>query len=371
MRSLNNTGRHISKWQVVFVLPNINLKCPIETEYVALVQFDDPRVQKLQASHKNITVLTKNFTDQFGRKVHPTVMLCRGDAPQSSRTQEALVGFRNAVAISSIINGWIIRLAVSNTMKPLWSEYFDIYPIYPGRDNDLIPISPAVISGGNPLKAFRGQTSPNLVHTIEILPDDGKGLRELLLNQWKRRYVDGKTASRKTRVLFRSLEVAYQASTTPSYNIASLYDYGTNVGLWVSAIEILAHLYSKKVNVEKVMNLLNKYKWNGKELNSKRYPWHYKGRKRQIRLIQLFYWELYQARNDFFHGNAITHRRLFLSNNTQKPQLIALAPLIYRTALIAYLIAYLSPAPQKGVLAESYDPIGSILIKRALTKVIS
>ena len=49
------------------------------------------------------------------------------------------------------------------------------------------------------------------------------------------------------------------------------------------------------------------------------------------------YLELNHARNDFFHGNPVTERRLFPFRNKERPPLPHLAPVLFWIALTQYL----------------------------------
>jgi hypothetical protein len=83
--------------------------------------------------------------------------------PKRLISQEALIGFCNAIAISAIIHAWEEALVMKQSLNVLkYSNYFDIYPITVGKDGDeLIIRSPSILGLDEPEK-FVGQTSPEL-----------------------------------------------------------------------------------------------------------------------------------------------------------------------------------------------------------------
>jgi hypothetical protein len=68
-------------WIPLFVLPNLLVKQPVEVEYVALVPPDDPRCLQIGKANSNFTKFLGSFTDAFKRKVIPSALIVRADAP--------------------------------------------------------------------------------------------------------------------------------------------------------------------------------------------------------------------------------------------------------------------------------------------------
>ena len=109
-------------WKLLFVLPHAAFREPIESEYLALVPPDDSRLRGLCRQHATVARLVDNFSDQFKRKLTPSGLLLRSDAPKSVLDYYAVASFRNIVALSSVIYTWTKQLAGGCANYPLWSD---------------------------------------------------------------------------------------------------------------------------------------------------------------------------------------------------------------------------------------------------------
>jgi hypothetical protein len=249
----------------------------------------------------------------------------------------ALIALRNAVAIAHIVQAWPRVLAARQGFMPVWSDYFSVYPVRPAKDKGwLVTVSPSV-SGLDEFEDFRGQSSPLLPHpsTIHFRRDDR--LLEGLLRLWRRRFEQGRFDERRTRILFRSLEVAFQAASVPSANYSTIYDFGTGIALWVSAFEVLSHPWRGRANLGTVLDLLAQYTWKEPRIRRRRFRIRYGGQSRASSRPQKYYHELYRARNSFLHGEPVSARSLRSSSHPARPHLLVVAPMLYRAALYASL----------------------------------
>jgi len=139
--------------------------------------------------------------------------------------------------------------------------------------------------------------------------------------------------------LFRSLEVAFQASRFPSDGFSSINDVGTRIGLWVSAFEVLFHPGGGSVNKHLVQVAIARTRLKDPRLrrNLYRRTWGRPPRTFSIPFPALVYDDLYRARNAFMHGNPVTALDLLFRRSGKYPPLIVLAPLLYSVALRTYL----------------------------------
>jgi hypothetical protein len=332
------------QWVWGYVLHNLTLKEPLECEYLAVVPHSDARLQPIVAASPLARCLVENFTDQLGRPRHPSVLVLREDAPATVRQIDAVVSFRNLIAIPCVIFGWQQSMGGPNVWGTLYSDYFDFYPTTITADGKAVrTISPALNDFGYP-KEIRGQTSPGLPSTSiaslgTVEPD--RPLVDMMMEVWNDLYTGPKRFEHEATALFRSLQVAYVAAAMPMSNERSIHDYGTRIALWVSAFEILAHPVASggtgKADFEKVKELLERHIWSKPELRDCKYAVNYRGEMHDVNLVVNLYWELYQARNDFLHGNPVSRERLFPFGNDKRPPLPHLAPLVYKTALLSYL----------------------------------
>ncbi|MEW6068741.1 MAG: hypothetical protein AB1610_10685 [Nitrospirota bacterium] len=121
-------------WSIFFVLPNISVKDQIGNDYLGIVPHNDNRIT--QAKDPYTKALVNNFTDQFGREVHPSFLIFSDNISDRLRDIESFVGFRNSFALSVIIKGHEHSLTITFVAYPLYSDYFDFYPITVTKGND-------------------------------------------------------------------------------------------------------------------------------------------------------------------------------------------------------------------------------------------
>ena len=338
------------RWQWGFLLHNLTCKQPFGSDYLAIAPHTDTRVQAIVANSSLGQSLLENFTDQFEHKTHPSVLIIREDAPESVRHIDAVVSFRNVFAFSCLIRSWQQNIGGPSACYPLFSDYFDFYPIT--LDADGIRIygkSPALRVMGQP-KAIHGQISAGLPNSEHLFIEQDDDLSNLLLKAWQHVYVNPSSIKSEARALFRSLQTAYHAAAMPMPNQQSIHDYGTRIALWISAFEILCHPSGcgglGKADFEKVKELLETQTWSNSEMRDCKYPVTSRKACVNVNLVVALYWELYQARNDFLHGNPVSRNRLFPFRNAKRPPLLHLAPLIYKAGLLGFLKRFQSPADQ-------------------------
>ena len=167
--------------------------------------------------------------------------------------------------------------------------------------------------------------------------DLDKILFEALIKRWRRHYLT-KRQKWEDRALFRSLNVAAQATQPPGGSDTTLYDLCRNAALWVGALEMLTHPRKGVAGLSTVYPLLAGVKSDNKDLLKMKYI-AYMGRAKKPWPRRTFpcwlYGRLYQARNKYIHGNPVTTNLLALKG--AKHGLFWLAAPLYRFALIAFL----------------------------------
>ena len=334
---MNNSQKN---WLIAYLMPNLQICHSFENDKIAIVMDKDLRVQTICTSNKYWKHLVNNFEDQFRKKVKPGLLLIREDAT-SNICEEAIIGFRNIFAISCIVKAHEHSMTSTLCINTLYSDNFDFYPISVGKNNDcFITSSPDILKYDDEYRKFRGQTSPNLASSPFRFADPDKQLISLLKKSWNRHYIKKGSQGWKMTSLFRSLEIAYQASMLPFKNQSTIYDFGSSASLWVSALEVLSHPRNGHANLDKVLSLLGKYDWKNKDLKAKRYKVVFRRKISRVNLVQKLYKELYDTRNDFLHGNPVRLSRLFPFNNKNVPYITRFAPLIYKVGLLSYLGTY-------------------------------
>ncbi len=364
-RNLNNN------WSPAAILPNLSAEKAVEGEIIALAPSHDPRVQAFCASHPKFEELISRFTDAFDVPLAPVVLIVRDDVKSKLSQVEALASFRDLVALCVVPYARSLGLLYPKAPHRIsHSNSFWLYPWMLGTNNETLIASTPAIRGLHAVDRFHGQSSPEL-STME-LKDVDEPLLEALLRLWKRHYLSSRQRWHD-RALFRSLNMAAQASQLPAGIDTTLYDIGRMTALWVSAFEILAHPHTRKptapvpkltaVTVFKkpagprmgksglstVYPLLEGVCYLNPEVGRRMYA-AYMGRAKESRrrraLPCWLYGKLYQAPCDFLHGNPI--RASALNPHGSEVSLFWIAPALYRLALTGFLKLSSGKKPASG-----------------------
>jgi hypothetical protein len=319
------------EWIPMFTMPNIAIVEPIEIDGLALVSVEDERIQTLARRHRRFAMYLGSFTSEFGQQVSPSTILVRADKFDQYRAAEALAGFRDAIAISTIPYAWSQALRFENNHNIKYANWFSFYPwLVDSKYEDLVMQSMAQL-GAHEVKAMKGQTSPGISYmALEPRMIDA-ALLPALLEQWVARF-GSLTPSRKNTSLFRSLNMASSAAMLPGNVEVTIYDLGRSIALWVSAFEIL----TESGTCAAVYKLLEGTKWNLSDNSNPIYePHKYKPGQPKRSLPVWLYGAMNHARNDFVHGNEISPSRLIVPPG-KRPLHLYTAPL-YRMALNSFL----------------------------------
>lgn len=343
-------------WEFVFVLPNLALpRDPTERNpgdwpdgisfgpgQIAIVRLGDPRVVHLRREIPAVDQILSSFVDQYGKPYDPAVLLVSKSAPETVRNGlDAIVAFRNAVALAFILRARAAAERGYGGLDPTWSDTFDFHPAQIGGNGRMILQSPALLAGVSTTARLRLTHSPYLPVTQRRLYPDSYLFR-CFGDAWTRRFCRTVKSERFADRLFRSLDVAYQACAIGAKNEGSLNDYGIQVALWVSAIEILAWPDRRHADLESVLILLSRDTSKLRD-SSPRYriklrnPLSRKVGTRSVSALQRAYIYLYRARNKFLHGNPVSTGTLLTLNRGERVGLPRLATVVYRAALVAYL----------------------------------
>jgi hypothetical protein len=246
------------------------------------------------------------------------------------------------------------------TNRIVYADSFWIYPWTLATDNESLTTATPAFTGMHVVEAFHGQSSPAL--PVMQIKEIDTALLEALLACWKRHYLR-KRRHWKDRALFRSLNMAVQAALLPAGVGTTIFDLGRNVSLWVSAFEILSHPRVRNAGLSTVYPLLEAVTYCNRNVGHRRYTAYVpegqkrKNKKQNVKkprrsLACWIYGELYQARNNFLHGNRVSKKTL--SPKGTKDGLFWLAPSLYRLALTGFLpLSVDRKLPYR--LSSSYD----------------
>ncbi len=318
-------------WTICFALPNLTLKEAVGNDHISIAPQNDPRIIEITSHSKIAEDFVQNFENQFRKKVTPSFLIINSNTP---RDDYGIVCYRNALAVSTVIKGHEHGFSHPHRAFPLFSDPFDFYPITVSKDYGYLISYTADEVGFNIGHIdFRGQRSPGISKAGEPYSISDP-LFNLLQKVWEWWFIENRgNEDWPTTTLFRSLEMAYRATAMPMANNQTISDIGTSASLWVSAFESLAHPGNEQLGPGPVLNLIGNYPWANNEMSAQTYEVGTS----TGNLAQKLYFDLYQRRNDFIHGNPVKEESLFPFGDTKVPYFIRFAPLIFKIALYVHL----------------------------------
>jgi hypothetical protein len=329
-------------WSPIAILPNLAPGQSVEGGIVALANSSDPCVQAISSAVPRFADFLSRFTDAFNVGLSPVVLIARTEKLHVL-TPDALLSFRDLVAMSVVPYCRSLNTVYRTTNRIAYADSFWIYPWTLSRDYEHLTTATPALTAFHVVEEFHGQSWP----AMPVLPikEFDEPLFEKLLARWKRYYFGGQQLW-QDRALFRSLNMAFQAASLPAGVGANIFDLGRSVSLSVSAFEILSHPRVTKTDLFTVYPLFEKLTYCDRKVGQRRYAAYIpKGKKDQNRKKGLkesrrplpcwIYGKLYQARNHFLHGNRVTIKTL--SPAGTKDGLFWLAPSLYRLGLSSFL----------------------------------
>ena len=323
-------------WNPVSVLPNIDLDEPIESDFFALAPFVDRRVQTTKRQHPEFRKFLMRFTDTFKNRIKPTFILRRENIPDRLVTVDVAASFRDLIVASIVPYSQSRNIIYDNARdRVAYSSFFWIYPWMIDRNYEHIIAHTPAIFALHEAQAFRGQSSPDLSPKSVTRGDFDEPLLQVLLQRWMARYNVDEPAWHDI-ALFRSLNMANQASLIPAGADATIHDFGRIIGLWVAAFEILVHPGGNgRANLERVFELLERIPWDDKKLGFRRFETGTSRRSVRRNLACWVYKQMNTCRNNFLHGNPVEISDLMIPESRRTMN--SLAPTLYRLALTSFL----------------------------------
>ncbi|MCF8721612.1 hypothetical protein [Nitrospina gracilis] len=340
-----------TNWEIVAVLHNLKLTRSFDTQYFSLAPTSDQRVKGIVEQFPIWGNFILNFHDDFKRKRDVSVILKNLDTTRIDNEWEAIITFRNIIAISSILFHIQTRIRLPHHLGIFYSDNFIIHPSILDKGGNLVTSTPA-LQCIEDLDDFNGHISPGLPEFFLDRLDDY--LLSGLLTLWEEIFFTGNFNNWNYHALFRSLQIAFQACSMPVRNGVSLFDLATQIALWGSAFETLVHPGGDEdVDKWKVIRLIGNLNYLKPELNERKYS----SGQVDLTAIQFLYFELHKARSNFLHGNPFDWEQIYPFNNIQHKAFTIVAPLIYRFALSSFLCqgdARFKPFDPNDPTAEIY-----------------
>jgi hypothetical protein len=258
-------------WEFVLALPNLRISpdrdpgdeaqfptgISLDSDAVVITGGEDPAVLEIRRNSPAVEQILSSFRNEYGTAYVPAVMLVRKAAPDKlKRDAAAFTDFRNAIGMSMVLPARAAYALGNGNTRPNWADTFDFHPVQVGQRGNVVIQSPALTNLVGDDALFLSSSPSISVHGYSLHPD--RYLCRCLGREWRRRYLKPARNDLYSRRLFRSLEVAYQAASVGVKSFGSSVEYGTQVALWVSAIEILAWAQADRANLGTVIKLLEK-----------------------------------------------------------------------------------------------------------------
>ncbi|MEW6702940.1 MAG: hypothetical protein AB1298_09525, partial [Bacteroidota bacterium] len=259
-------------WVFVSIFPNLHLKTPIETKYAIIVNEKDDRLKVLQSENESVASLTKSFVDTRLKEINPAFLLIHARLKTNRERHNAIISFRNIVAVSIILEGWLSMVLSENgnVFTTLYSDFYDLFPLGGYSDKYFFIQTPSVSSTiSNSITKYQHNYSLPDTRYFHFSKDEDLFIS--LVKIWETHFIR-RNKSHIYNSLFRSLQMAYSACKMPTDNFSTYYDYGTKVGLWISAFEILFHPGSNShVGYQQIVQELSQYQFYDKNLKTAEY----------------------------------------------------------------------------------------------------
>ena len=329
------------EWKPIFALPNIDR--PIEAGEAVLAPMDDVRVTRLMDARQPFRQYLSRFTDAFGQQLAPCVLLVRRDAPEQFFVVDTLASFRDVVALSAILYGRAHSVLYPHQHRTRFSNSFALYPWMLDRNYEHLTMRSPGHMGIHDVNVFAGQSSPEVfISRLRYRTDFDETLLSALLGRWVLRY-QARNPEWRDVTLFRSLNMAHEASQMPGTVVYTHFDFGRSLALWVSAFEILAHPGAGgRSGLGSVYQQLENVPWVIARSGYKRYAaYSNRGANDRRPLACWLYGIAYQRRNDYLHGNPADETHLVFTvrtaEETKKRFIFDFIAPLYRLALTSFL----------------------------------
>jgi hypothetical protein len=202
---------------------------------------NDERLNALTetAADRTAIAMARSFQTWFGVKCSPSCLLVRHDAPRACRRTDVLRAFRNVCAIAAVTNSTAYLLTGGQWLA-CCRAFFLFASHVPNSDGSIGNLGAPVGGLEDEVDKLRGQCAGQIDSPEGLSVHADPVFLRRLFQAWHRFHL-ARPRERSLLPLFRSLEIAFQASRYPSDGFSSINDVGTRIGLWVSAFEVLFH----------------------------------------------------------------------------------------------------------------------------------
>ena len=221
----------MANWLPMFALPHVAAYEPIETDGIALVTLEDPRLKAMAKEHSSFAKYLNKFWDEFSSQLAPSIIIWRNDLPDTSKTIEAIAGFRDAIAISVIPYAWARTHRYKRGQGIRYADWFSIYPWMIDKNYEHLIAQTGAVLAIHEVSKLHAQSSPCISHEIIDERDIDRPLIHALFQNWISCFCS-KRPPHQAITLFRSLNMAHAAAALPAQAGMTTYDTGRSISLY-------------------------------------------------------------------------------------------------------------------------------------------
>ena len=175
----------MTSWTPQAVLANVTLHAAIEASPAAFVPPNDARVESVNAAHPVHADFLARFTDPFGERVRPTVLMVESPEVVDYGRAEAMASIRDILSVCVVPRARARHILHKGGSHVSYSRSFDFYPWMVSRDNKHVVAGTPVLTDLRNVSCFAGQIASE-VNLVEVSPTHlDRPLFGALLKRWR------------------------------------------------------------------------------------------------------------------------------------------------------------------------------------------
>ena len=233
-----------------------------------LYHLENSRVEQLAKNHPTLATFLDKFSGQLEKNYRPSLLMLRSDAPETCRTAEALIAFRDLASLSAVPLARARRLLYDRGEAFAYSTAFQFYPWMLDRHYQYLIMANPASMNIHLLSQFNGQSFPEQSQASLSEGDIDFPLAEALLRRWVTRFPQDSTAGTTKPCSVRSTWRTKRQRFLLSWRRPFMM-WAEPWHSWVSAFEILAHPGGKgPSNFATVAEMMEKTEWLDPKLSA-------------------------------------------------------------------------------------------------------
>ncbi len=147
-------------WTPQAVLANITLRTAIEAGPAAFVPPGDARIEAFSATHPIHAEFLERFTNAFGKRVRPTVLILESTAMADDDHAAAMASIRDILSISIVPRARARHILHKGGSRVFYSKSFDFYSWMVSRDNEQLVAGTPGLLALHDIRCFGGKPRP-------------------------------------------------------------------------------------------------------------------------------------------------------------------------------------------------------------------